>query len=142
VLPQWPVLADTYPANLGTEEDHVEPGFFVPPDFSVTTASLNGSIVIAVSGELDLTTSLQVEETLAACNGNQPVVVDLTALTFIDSSGLHVLLKKRPTGRPAALVVEAKSGIAHVLDIVAASKSVLVCHDVQEAMGNSGETDT
>jgi anti-anti-sigma regulatory factor len=58
------------------------------------------------------------------------VVVDLTALDFIDSSGLHVLLQKRPTGRPTALVVAPKSHVAHVLDIVAASKTVFLCHDL------------
>ena len=119
----------------------LEPELTLEPEFAVTAATLNGSVIISVSGELDMSTASELEETLVACNG-QPVVVDLTALTFIDSSGLHVLLQKRPNGRPAALVVDAKSNIAHVLDIVAASKSVFVCHDVREAIGSSRQSET
>jgi anti-sigma B factor antagonist len=117
----------------------VLPELSVTPEFSVTTASLNGAIVISVSGELDMATATQVEETLDACNGNR-VVVDGTALTFIDSSGLHVLLKKRPHGRPAALVVDPESNVARVFDIVCASKNVLLCSDLKAAMNGSGET--
>jgi anti-anti-sigma factor len=110
-------------------------------DFSVTTTNLNGSVIVSVSGEIDMTTAPQLDEALASCNSGQSVVVDLTALDFIDSSGLHVLLRKRPTGRPTALVVEAKSNVERVLDIVAAGKSVFVCYDVQTAIVNSGQTE-
>jgi anti-anti-sigma regulatory factor len=67
-------------------------------------------------------------------------VVDLTALTFIDSSGL--LLRKRTEGRPAALVVAPESHVARVFDIVCATKSVLVCSDLQAAIKASDQTDT
>lgn len=109
------------------------------PEFSITTASLNGCTVINVTGELDQATAPQLEEALVACNGSQPVV-DLTALTFIDSSGLHVLLQKRPEGRPAALVIAPESHVARVLDIVAASQTVLVCSNLRAAIETSDQT--
>ena len=120
----------------------MEPELFDPPEFSVSTASLNGHAVIQVSGELDMTTAPQLEEALVAHNGNRPVVVDLTALTFIDSHGLHVLLQKRPTGPPAALIVTPNSNIAKVFDIVAASKIVLLCSDLDAAIQRDGRPET
>ena len=111
-----------------------------PSEFSVTSASLDGSLVVSVSGELDLATASELEKVLAAFSGSEPVVVDLSALEFVDSSGLHVLLKKRPHGRPAAVVVAPDSHVARVFDIVGAGKSVFVCHDVQAAIRNVGQT--
>jgi anti-sigma B factor antagonist len=111
---------------------------FELPEFSVTTASLDGAIVVSVSGELDMTTAPQLEEALVACDGNQPVVVDVTALAFIDSSGLHVLFGERGSGKPAALVVDPESHVARVFHIVCA---LFVCHDLQTALRNPGHTD-
>ena len=111
----------------------LEPELSDPPEFSLTTANLNGSIIISVCGEMDMTTAPQLEEALAACNG-QPVVVDLTELTFIDSTGLHVLLQDRKKGKPAAVVVVPESHVARVFDIVCAGKSVELCSDLQAAI--------
>ena len=111
-----------------------------PPEFSITRASLDGSLIIGVVGELDLATAPQLDHALEYCNEGAHVVVDLTALSFIDSTGLHVLLKKRPNGKPAAVVVAPDSHVAHVFDIVAASKIVFLCNDVQTAIQNSGQT--
>ena len=112
-----------------------------PPEFSVTTASLDGAMVVSVAGELDMQTAPQLQEALVACDGNQPVVVDVTGLTFIDSSGLHVIFGERGGGKPAALVVAPESDVARVLDIVRANQVLFVCHDLQTALQNSGHTD-
>lgn len=85
-----------------------------------------------------MTTAPQLEEALAACNG-QPVVVDLAELTFIDSTGLHVLLQDRKEGKPAAVVVVPESHVARVFDIVCANKSVELCSDLQAAIHASGQ---
>jgi anti-sigma B factor antagonist len=110
----------------------------VAPEFSITTASLNGAAIIRVSGELDLTTAPQLEEALVAYDGNQPVIVDMTALTFIDSSGVHVLFGERGSSKPTALVVAPESHVARVFDIVCASEVLLVCHDLETAIKSSG----
>ena len=117
----------------------LEPELSDLPEFSLTTANLDGSIIISVCGEMDMTTAPQLEEALAACNGYQPVVVDLTELTFIDSTGLHVLLQDREEGRPAAVVVAPESHVARVFDIVCAGKSVDLCSDLQAALHASGQ---
>jgi len=50
--------------------------------------------VVRLSGEVDMATSAAVKSSLAdlAEGGHLAVVVDLSEVTFIDSSGLHVLL--------------------------------------------------
>jgi anti-sigma B factor antagonist len=47
-----------------------------------------------VGGELDIMVSDQLEKCLATLDG-QPVVLDLSGLTFIDSSGIRALLTAR-----------------------------------------------
>ena len=118
----------------------MEPELHDPSEFSVTTAIVDGFTVINVTGELDMSTAPELEEALVACDGNQPLV-DLTALTFIDSSGLHVLLKNRTENRPAALVVTPDSNVAHVFHIVAAGKTVPICSDLDSAIQRSGDDD-
>jgi anti-anti-sigma factor len=48
---------------------------------------------VHLTGELDLSTAAQLERTLRQAQARAPVVVlDLRELTFIDSSGLHVIV--------------------------------------------------
>ncbi|WP_439655907.1 STAS domain-containing protein [Lentzea sp. HUAS TT2] len=51
--------------------------------------------VLTLTGEVDLSTSdlLRAELELACSSGEGDVVIDLTGLTFIGSSGLHVLIE-------------------------------------------------
>ena len=53
-----------------------------------------GSVVVRLTGELDLATAPDLAEalTVAADAGVGGLVVDLTDLRFIDSNGIHVLL--------------------------------------------------
>jgi hypothetical protein len=53
-------------------------------------ADEHGNIVV-VSGDLDLTTAPQLEESIAPFS-NGDVIVDVTAVDFMDSSGLKVLV--------------------------------------------------
>ena len=65
-------------------------------DFLVDYGRDNGSGVVRFIGELDLASAPEAEEAglaaLAALNGNgSPLIVDVSELTFCDSSGLHAL---------------------------------------------------
>ncbi len=57
----------------------------------------DGSPALAVTGEIDLVTAARFEEELAAVisDANSPAFIDLSEVTFIDSSGLHVLIRAR-----------------------------------------------
>lgn len=61
----------------------------------IDTVELDGSLVLAVNGELDILTSPLLDEALERARATQAtsIVVDLSKIGFIDSTGLHVLIK-------------------------------------------------
>ena len=81
-----------------------------PLDFT-TTLSSAGDAVIALTGELDLSSAPALDEEIArltTAEGVRRVIVDLRGLAFLDSSGLRVvaMAERRldAAGRPLALV--------------------------------------
>ena len=75
------------------------PNFSVDPALlSLNHRSTESSLLIEVAGDVDLYTSLQLREYLidaVTTYQNKAVVVDLTRVTFIDSSGLSLLIEAR-----------------------------------------------
>ena len=65
-----------------------------PGGLEISSALVDGAVRVSLQGELDLASTRQVEERFAAIDAQSParVVVDLSGLAFIDSSGLRVLL--------------------------------------------------
>lgn len=61
----------------------------------IETVECDGSLVIAAEGEVDIVTSPLLDEALvrARATGATSIVVDLVKVSFIDSTGLHVLIK-------------------------------------------------
>jgi anti-anti-sigma factor len=79
------------------------------------------SVVVALSGELDLTNARELEERLADCAAADALlVVDLNRVVFLDSAALHVLFKlARRRGRERlALVLAPEAAVARTLEIV------------------------
>jgi anti-sigma B factor antagonist len=70
----------------------------------------DGATVVALDGEFDLATAPQVRDAvLGAVGGNgERVAVDMTACTFIDSTGLRILVeagrKMQERGQKLALI--------------------------------------
>jgi anti-sigma B factor antagonist len=60
----------------------------------ITVRNRRSTVICEIAGEIDLATSSQLSETLTAALAEEPaaVVADLTAVTFLDSSGLRVLI--------------------------------------------------
>jgi anti-anti-sigma factor len=109
------VLVDP-PGKLPGEE---EAGLF---EVRAETAR-DGVVVVWVAGEVDLTVSAALERTLLDASigtGVRSVVVDLGGLRFLDSSGVHALVKgyqaSRDAGRPYT-VRGAHGVVARVLHI-------------------------
>ena len=63
-------------------------------DFSVEVERTEGRLVVLVRGELDIATAPDLEKALldAATGEELPVFVDLTGTTFLDSTGLKILV--------------------------------------------------
>jgi anti-anti-sigma factor len=65
-----------------------------PHPFSATKAERDGESLVTLSGELDMATAPDLATVLASLMGQGPdqVILDLSALSFIDSSGIAVLV--------------------------------------------------
>jgi anti-sigma B factor antagonist len=59
------------------------------------------SVTVAVAGEIDLSTADQLDRAIREAEESQTrrIVVDLSALSFVDSTGLSVLLEAIKRGR-------------------------------------------
>jgi anti-sigma B factor antagonist len=101
-------------------------------DFTITADDTGQTIAIAVGGELDILTTPQLRVALDRAVGQGgDVVLDLAAVTFIDSTALHALIHAQgslaATGqvlrleRPSVVVTRALglTGLANRFDSVA-----------------------
>ena len=109
-------------------------GVGMEDEFAVTAAFRDGCQVLTTSGELDIHTAPKLRAALDGDVDGLPVIVDLTALTFIDSSGLHTLLRNHQDGRLAALVSAPDSNVQRVLDLVEAHKTIAIYDDLTTAI--------
>lgn len=84
---------------------------------TVSSQHRGGLLTVVVSGDVDLATAPEVEaaiETAIAAEGVTAVLVDLTAVGFLDSSGIGLLLRGRrlADARGVAYRVTGAHGIA------------------------------
>lgn len=63
------------------------------PDFAISAEEVNHGAVVAVRGEVDLSTAPLLEERLSQFTQVEKLVVDLTEVSFLDSTGLAVLVR-------------------------------------------------
>jgi anti-sigma B factor antagonist len=64
------------------------------PLFQVQVQSMDGETLVIASGELDLATTGQLRSCLMGLRGaDQSIRLDMTAVEFMDSSGLHTLIR-------------------------------------------------
>lgn len=105
----------------------------------------DGRFVVALVGDLDLVSATDLAPRLAVLRRGPgtTVVVDVSGVTFIDSSGLKELV----TGARALeaddglmVVVGAVAHIARVFDLVRLADSVAVAETVEEALTQAADT--
>jgi anti-sigma B factor antagonist len=92
-----------------------------------TVSRVNGASVVTVDGDLDLATAPALWAALESALAEEgPVVLDMSAVTFIDSSGLSVLLRAyQVLGMTRSLKVRGPSAQARRLFEVAGVASVI-----------------
>ena len=86
------------------------------PLLGIDVLRLDASAVVALSGEADLSGAGALRAALhSALNETSSVVIDVSALTYIDSSGVQELLraKRDATDVGVTLVVRGANGIVH-----------------------------
>lgn len=111
-------------------------------DFAVRTHTTERAQTLVLSGELDLISSPALERALvdAAASGAELIIVDLRGLEFMDSTGLHALVKAQhrteEMGRRFALVRGGDSvqrlfqltGVIDGLTVVESPEELLEAH--------------
>jgi anti-anti-sigma factor len=89
--------------------------------FQVSTSTQPGRAVVALTGEGDLAVCEELTTALFAAVASAPaVVVDLAALRFLDSSGVHTLVMAHQAAQRDGVrlyVVNASGVVADVLDL-------------------------
>ncbi len=72
-------------------------GPFVEPSLSLTVDHDGAAAVVAVAGDLEFATAATLRTTLIdlAQRGCDPLVVDLSRLDFVDSTGLSLLVQAK-----------------------------------------------
>jgi anti-sigma B factor antagonist len=102
---------------------------------------LIGQVVVAsVSGEIDLSNAADLRAAIARELSNEPLglVVDLTAVDYLDSAGIQVIYdlreRLRERGQRLALVVAGDSSIAETLRIVDVPNAVAIAGTVDDAL--------
>jgi anti-sigma B factor antagonist len=100
-------------------------------DLDVTTSVLGDDAVLSVDGEIDLTSCGQLRDEIEAIDLERApnVVIDLTHVGFIDSTGLSVLVgaarRARQDGRRFGVVAE---GHLHELLHLTGLDTVMTVH--------------
>ncbi len=87
----------------------------------IDTVGRDGSLVLVVQGELDLATAPRLDEALAdaIATGASSIVVDLQAVSFMDSSGLHVLIRHahREDGHARVRLTKGSPAVQRVFEL-------------------------
>jgi anti-sigma B factor antagonist len=113
---------------------------FDPPNFDLSEEELDEStIVIRVAGEIHATTAPEFSERLngAIENGRTGVVLDLTSVEFIDSTGLSVLLNglRRVTRVRGSMVIAcANPTVLRLFEITRLDSTFEILPDCDEAI--------
>jgi anti-anti-sigma factor len=106
---------------------------FDPEPFSVTAKPSGTHIVLEVKGELDMGTAPLLAEELATHDGAaHDLVVDLSKLTFIDSTGIHTLA--RLCGKNGTRVVCPPGSVRRVFAIVSLDEFFRLHGSLEDAL--------
>lgn len=91
------------------------------PRLNVTRSDHDGSTLVHIEGEIDLSTAPQFERELMESAGNgAPLIVDLGDVDFMDSTGIGVLVrtsKKIAQQASSMSLVCAKGPVRKVLEV-------------------------
>ena len=90
--------------------------------FSISTAEQDNAIHVLLSGDLDLSTAKQAEQAIedAEKAGRPTVVVDLRRLSFMDSTGLRVIVsadKRARRSNRRVVIIQGPAPVRRVFEI-------------------------
>jgi anti-sigma B factor antagonist len=85
-----------------------------------TISRFDGGSGVKVIGELDAATAPQLTDALSGASLDSEVVLDLSELTFLDSSGVRVIIELAATrnGNGPVVISEASPAVVRVFEIL------------------------
>jgi anti-sigma B factor antagonist len=101
----------------------------VPTPFGCTVHARGGVVTVAPTGELDMGTVPLLESAMSYQHdlGDGELVVDLRGVTFIDSSGVHLLLRLAQAaarGRHELRVIPGSERVRHVFALTGVEEAL------------------
>jgi anti-sigma B factor antagonist len=100
--------------------------------FHITIEPLEDGCVMRAAGEIDVATAGTLREQLAAARAARlTTLLDLSAVNFIDSSGLHVLLDGArwvDADKWALFIVRPSAAVLRLLEVSGTSEMLPVVH--------------
>lgn len=97
-------------------------------NLTVTVADDDPSVVVA-EGQIDTHTSTSLDEALSAMAAEASVSVNLSGVTFVDSSGLRTLVRAHNRHRNAGgdlIIVEPSAPVVRLLEITGLSSELRI----------------
>jgi anti-anti-sigma factor len=92
-------------------------GITEPIPFEIGRDTADGCALLSIHGEVDLASAADLEQALAEY-GDEPVLLDLRDVVFMDSTGLSVLLRAAATrGASLRLLAEPQGPVRRLLDV-------------------------
>ena len=92
-----------------------------PPEWTMTSTREGNAVRVSVGGDLDLATAPQLDAALREIETtSSTVILDLRGLTFMDSSGINLLVRHAESARSdgfALSIIPPNPTVARVLDI-------------------------
>ncbi len=106
----------------------------------VDTAERDGAVCVVLRGELDLATADEVEDALHRAERDEPsvVVIDLSGLTFLDSTGLRTIVTADQRARRndrRLVVVKGPDTVHRVFTITRLDERLEMVDDAESGIG-------
>ena len=99
----------------------------------------SGAIIVSFSGDVDLESSPDARKILLECVGrHKPVLVDLSKVGYIDSSGVASLVESLQSARKVGsdlLLVAVSDGALLVLQLARLDKVFTICDSIEDGLG-------
>ncbi len=99
----------------------------------------SGVVIVALEGDVDLQSSPDARKVLLECVGRKkPVLVDLSGVGYIDSSGVASLVESLQTARKAGsnlILVAVSEGALRVLQLARLDKVFTICDSIEDGLG-------
>jgi anti-sigma B factor antagonist len=113
--------------------------YFAPMDLDLETTTTGSATVVSLRGEIDVYTAPRLRQTLIDLigGGATDLVVDMSAVDFLDSTGLGVLVGglKRVKAKDGMLkLVVSQEKILKIFDITGLTKVFPIFGDLDEAV--------